>query len=448
MRVSAAAFMNQPPMWLSTASLKMRSRPIRVSRTRCGTLPLRKPGILTERARSEVACSTACRRSACGTSTLSRTRLSGSSSTCVAITRPIQAKGLGLPVRALPVVRLAVVVVEVLKPRHQADAAEVDLVRARVPNDVVRLAGAVGEVGDPVGAGNDRMRDPSSRRPGDDVARTEVMRLGLAPRVRRRRPELQRPGPLEHDERLGLLRVAVRWAAALRVLAADPVQARALRAGGRGEHLVAVFVEGHVVERDDVVGPLPGLGELEVAHLGLDIPGVVHAPLDPRVAEPDRSRTRQPPVLDRVTGSEDEVVEPIRASLERVLEVVGDLNDRVAGANLEDGLVLPEQPRAAEDVVDLLGTAVRVRRRREPAGLNPHTIEADPLRAGRVAEPLPGRGHRALLVQTTLNLAPVRQHEPSIPGAGGGIRTLKLSRAPAPKTGVSASSTTPAFRKA
>src|SRR6476619_7054566 len=80
-------------MWLSTASVKIRSRPTRASRTCGGTLPLRKPGTLTASARSDVACSTACWRSACGTSTVSRTLLSGSSSTWVAITRPIQAKG-------------------------------------------------------------------------------------------------------------------------------------------------------------------------------------------------------------------------------------------------------------------------------------------------------------------------------------------------------------------
>ena len=60
MFVVAAAFMNQPPMWLSTASVKMRSRPIRASSTCGGTLPLRKPGTLTASARSCVACSTAC----------------------------------------------------------------------------------------------------------------------------------------------------------------------------------------------------------------------------------------------------------------------------------------------------------------------------------------------------------------------------------------------------
>src|SRR6185369_11755185 len=93
MFVVAAAFMNQPPMWLSTASVKILSRPTRASSTCGGTLPLRKPGTLTASARSDVACSTACWRSACGTSTVSRTLLSGSSSTWVAITRPIQAKG-------------------------------------------------------------------------------------------------------------------------------------------------------------------------------------------------------------------------------------------------------------------------------------------------------------------------------------------------------------------
>src|SRR5205823_7056300 len=50
----------------------------------------------------------------------------------------------------LIVVGLAVAVVEVLEPRHQPDPAEIDLVRARVVRDVVWLAGAVGEVGDPL----------------------------------------------------------------------------------------------------------------------------------------------------------------------------------------------------------------------------------------------------------------------------------------------------------
>src|SRR3954447_21546963 len=144
----------------------MRSRPIRACRTSGGTLPLRKPGTLTASARSFVACSTACCRSACGTSTVSRTLLSGSSSTWVAITRPIQAKG-PRPAEPTSIVGgLAVVVVEPLEAGHQPDAAEVDLVRARVVGDVVGLPRPVGEVRDPLLAGHDRMRDPGAGRPG------------------------------------------------------------------------------------------------------------------------------------------------------------------------------------------------------------------------------------------------------------------------------------------
>src|SRR5919197_289566 len=58
---------------------------MRDRRTGIGTLPLRKPGTFTLSARSEAACSTAWCTSARGTSTVSRTLLSGSSSTCVGI---------------------------------------------------------------------------------------------------------------------------------------------------------------------------------------------------------------------------------------------------------------------------------------------------------------------------------------------------------------------------
>ncbi len=89
----AAAFRNQPPMWLDTASSISRSLPTRAMRTGIGTFPLRKPGILTLVARSEAACSTACSRSCCGTETDRRTLSSGSCST-VASTRAIQPEGI------------------------------------------------------------------------------------------------------------------------------------------------------------------------------------------------------------------------------------------------------------------------------------------------------------------------------------------------------------------
>src|SRR4051812_45929156 len=70
-------------MWLSTASAISRSLPIRWISTGIGTLPLRKPGILTLAARSLAACSTAWCTSCAGTSTVSRTWSPGSSSICV-----------------------------------------------------------------------------------------------------------------------------------------------------------------------------------------------------------------------------------------------------------------------------------------------------------------------------------------------------------------------------
>ena len=79
----------------------MRSRPIRASSTFCGTLPLRKPGIFVDSARSDEACSTACLRWSVGTSTSRRTRLSGSSSDVVFTTRPFcqHLAGLGLALK-------------------------------------------------------------------------------------------------------------------------------------------------------------------------------------------------------------------------------------------------------------------------------------------------------------------------------------------------------------
>src|SRR5438094_10662619 len=108
MRSRAAAFQNQPEMWLSIASLKRRSLPILEISTGVGTLPLRKPGILTLEARSEAACSTAWCTSAPGTSTVSRTLLSGSSSTRVAI-KPLDQTSQTLGLRSLPRVELYVI---------------------------------------------------------------------------------------------------------------------------------------------------------------------------------------------------------------------------------------------------------------------------------------------------------------------------------------------------
>ena len=175
-----------------------------------------------------------------------------------------------------------------------------------------------------------------------------------------------------------------------------------LRPGRAREHLVAVFVQRNVLERDHVRRALARLGELELADLGLQIPRVVRVAFDPGVAQPHGVRARQPAVLDGMARTEDQIVEPRGPGLERVLEVIGDLHDRVAGANLTDCLVLPEEPRAAEDVIDLLRAAVRVRRRRQLSRLDPNPVDADPPGSGRIAgncqvaaiDPFPGDGLR------------------------------------------------------
>ena len=103
----------------------------------------------------------------------------------------------------------------------------------------------------PSGPGDDRVSDPRSGRPRDDVAGPQLVGLALGSALDRdrRRPELQGPGALEHDERLGLERVAVWRRAAARGVAADPVEARAFGACGLGQQLVAVLVEREIVER-------------------------------------------------------------------------------------------------------------------------------------------------------------------------------------------------------
>ena len=71
--------------------------PTRASRTGIGTFPFRKPGIFKLPARSEAAWSIACSTSPLGTSTVMRTRLSGSSSTVAFTERPLCQQSPGPP---------------------------------------------------------------------------------------------------------------------------------------------------------------------------------------------------------------------------------------------------------------------------------------------------------------------------------------------------------------
>src|SRR5581483_3336838 len=135
--------------------------------------------------------------------------------------------------------RFPVEIVQELEPGDDSEAAEEDLVRARVPADVGRVACAVGEIRQPGRAGAEGMRYPRPRRAGDDVAGAHLM--GLA-RLQRagilrvgRLPQLQLPLAMEDDEELLLDRVAVRRRALLARGERDEVEAGQLRARGGAE---------------------------------------------------------------------------------------------------------------------------------------------------------------------------------------------------------------------
>src|SRR5438093_5577499 len=115
-----------------------------------------------------------------------------------------------------------------------------------------------------------------------------------------------------------------------------------------------------------------------------------------------------------MSRAEDEAVEPVRSRPQGVLLAIREVDDRVPRPHLAYRALLPEEARTAEREEDLLREPVRVRRRREAAGLDLHAVDGDPLRAGSVPEPLPGRRHRPLLAPDTLDLIPVRDHTASI----------------------------------
>src|SRR5919201_5600379 len=113
---------------------------------------------------------------------------------------------------------LAVPVVEPLDAPDHPDSAQVDLVGARVVDDVVRLPRPVGEVRQPRLACNEGVGDARPRRAGDDVPRPHG-----DPLEPRRPPdpaaeldlpllvaEEQRASTLQHDEQLLLGGMTVR----------------------------------------------------------------------------------------------------------------------------------------------------------------------------------------------------------------------------------------------
>src|SRR5581483_2969368 len=267
--------------------------------------------------------------------------------------------------RSYLVLWLPVEVVEVLDAADHAEPAPRDLVRARVEAHVVRLPRPVHEHRAAVVAGDEVMRDPGARRARDDVARPQVVRLvhGTAFGPARRRREVERRRALEDDEDLLLLGVAVRDGTDLAGCDLLPGEPREDGAVETRPGLIARVLELDLVDVPEVLRARLRRPDVQRGHARLDVPRIVVASLHPRPAEPDRPRARKPPDLRRMARSVDEVLEPVGAGDERVLEVVRDLHHAVARAHLVHVAVLPEEARAGEDVVDLLGRAVRMRRR-------------------------------------------------------------------------------------
>src|SRR5688500_14128225 len=94
------------------------------------------------------------------------------------------------------------------------------------------------------------------------------------------------------------------------------------------------MLELDLVDVEDVRRPLGRLTVGQRRRLGLEVPRVVDAPLHPWPTKPDGTRARQPTPFRRMPRAEDEVVEPVRAGDERVLELVGAVDDAIAGPHL------------------------------------------------------------------------------------------------------------------
>src|SRR6266540_3687309 len=164
----------------------------------------------------------------------------------------------------------AVPVVELGQTRHQADAAEIDLLRARVPGDVVRLARAVGEQLHPAGARVERVTDARARRARDHRAGPHRVSL-LA--------EDADAVALEDDEELLLRSVAVHRAVELARRDVRVVEPGFDRTRGRAELARAVAelaavkeLRLDVLEPDDVRRSHAGLRQLRLGQRSLELP--------------------------------------------------------------------------------------------------------------------------------------------------------------------------------
>jgi hypothetical protein len=101
--------------------------------------------------------------------------------------------------------------------------------------------------------------------------------------------------------------------------------------------------------------------------------------------------------------------EPVIARDHRVLGPVGQVDDRVAGADLVHRAIDPGQARPFEHEEDLLLGGVLVHRAGPAAGVDVDARHANHRRAGRLAEAAERRAHLAHIAALALDLVPVSQ---------------------------------------
>src|SRR5665647_2830274 len=99
--------------------------------------------------------------------------------------------------------------------------------------------------------------------------------------------------------------------------------------------------------------------------------------LDPTYAQPGDIRARQEGRGVADVLREGEHVETLRTGFQRVRPRPARKDEAVRFDDVEVGVLLPEQPGAAENEEDLLGATVNVRRRRPHAGIDLNTRQTD-----------------------------------------------------------------------
>src|SRR6266550_8915852 len=303
---------------------------------------------------------------------------------------------------------LALPVVELLDAADHTDAAPEDLLGAWVPADVVRIARAPRDQRQAGVAGAERVCDACARRTSDDGTPADRMLFRLGRRWHRR-CQHERSLALEHDQDLLLGGMHVRRAGEHARIQLDVLQAGPARARGAGEiapSSPATDIGLDVLRVHDRRRAL--LGRLRPIEPRLAVPRVAGLNLDEAGDRPHRAAARQLARIKVLARAERDHVEAVVTGADRVRLVRALVDDAVALADLVRVVVEQRQSRAAEDIEDLLGITVDMRRRRLFARLELDAGHARSPAAGGGAQRRPRAGHLAAFSPEFLDVVPVR----------------------------------------